>query len=148
MKKQVVAISMVLMLFLGGCSLLEGVNNTVNYVNEATDYIQEVSIFVKEVPALAEQAVSDEQALVELETKLVEMKDDMKAFNELQAPEIASKLHQQIMEHNQQAVEGIDLYLNNIKDGKLDPSVLKNNQVFESLQEITNTLDQIKKLGQ
>lgn len=140
-------VSIISLLLLGGCSLLEDVNNSVNYVNEATDYVGEVNTFVQEVPALAEQAVSDEQARLDLETKLTDMKKDIEDFNELQAPDLANDLHQQIMAHNNTALEGIDLYLNNIKDGKFDAALLENSEFFTAMQEVTDTVDQIKQLG-
>ena len=148
MKRQYLAFSIMVVFLLGGCSLLENVNNTVTYVNEATDYVNEVGTFINEVPPLAEKAISDEQALVELETKLEDMKGEMEAFNELQAPEIATDIHQTIINHNEKAEDGIDVYLNNIEDGKLDSAVFENTEIFQSLQEITNTIDQIKQLGQ
>lgn len=148
MKKWLIAFSAVPFLFLGGCSSLESVNNTLTYVNEATDYVNEASTFANEVPALAEQAVSDQQAAQELETKLQEMKQDIEEFNELQPPDMAADLHQQIVEQNNQIAQGIDLYLNNVEEGKLDPAVLENTEIFQSIQEITSIIDQIKQLGQ
>jgi hypothetical protein len=147
-KKTIIALSIAAVLFLGGCSLLEGVNNTVTYVTKATDYANNVDTFVREVPALAKQAVGNEQTLLELETKLKDMKDEMGTFNELQAPEIATDLHQQVIDHNQKAKEGIDLLLSEIKDGKLDPAALENIEIFQPLQGISDAIKQIKQLGQ
>ena len=148
MKKWLIAVSVVPFLLLGGCSALEGVNNTLTYVNEATDYVNEATAFANEIPALAEQAVSDQQAAQELETKLQEMKQDIEEFNGLQPPDMAADLHQQIVEQNNQVVQGIDLYLNNVEEGKLDPALLENTEIFQSIQEITSIIDQIKELGQ
>lgn len=148
MKKWLMAFSAVPLLLLGGCSSLEGMNNTLTYVNEATDYVNEASTFANEIPALAEQAVNDQQAAQELETKLEVMKQDIEEFNELQPPDMAADLHQQIVEQNNQVVQGIDLYLNNVEEGKLDPALLENTEVFQSIQEITSIIDQIKQLGQ
>ncbi|MDQ0246082.1 TolA-binding protein [Bacillus fengqiuensis] len=148
MKKWLIAVSAVPFLLLGGCSSLEGVNNTLTYVNEATDYVNEASTFANEIPTLAEQAVSDQQAAQELETKLQEMKQDIEEFNGLQPPDMAADLHQQIVEQNNQVVQGIDLYLNNVEEGKLDPALLENTEIFQSIQEITSIIDQIKELGQ
>lgn len=61
LKKGFIVFSLLGLLFLGACFVLEDVNNTVTYVNEATDYVNVVSIFINEAPALAEQAVTDEQ---------------------------------------------------------------------------------------
>ncbi|MFC3885695.1 DUF6376 family protein [Bacillus songklensis] len=148
MKKWLVILSAGAFLLLGGCSSLDDVNSTLTYANEATDYVNEASDFAKEVPSLAEQAVSDQQAAEELEKKLKEMKKDIESFNELQPPDMAAELHQQIIDQNNKVIEGIDLYLDNIKDGKLDPRILENTEIFQSIQEITSIIDQIKKLGQ
>jgi TolA-binding protein len=148
MKKQWIAFLITALLMVGGCSFVEEASTTVTYVNEAVNYVSEVDAFVKEVPPLTKQAVSDKQALIELEAKLTEMKEDIQSFNELQAPEVAADLHQQVVAHNQKAEEGIDLYLNHIEDGKLDPAVLENTEVFQTLQEITSIIEQIKQLGQ
>ncbi|GGI13865.1 DUF6376 family protein [Gottfriedia solisilvae] len=148
MKKWLVIFSTVPFLLLGGCSSLESVNNTVTYVNEATDYVNEAITFGNEVPLIAEQAVSDQQAAKELETKLEEMKKDIKEFNELQSPDMAADLHQQMVEQNNKVLVGIDLYLNNIEDGKLDPAIVENTEMFKSIQEIAGIIEQIKQLGQ
>ncbi|WP_235848424.1 DUF6376 family protein [Litchfieldia alkalitelluris] len=145
---KLILITTAMLFFLGGCSFIEDVNNSVNYVNEATAYVNEVSTFVKEVPPLAEQAISDEQALAELEIKLEDMKSEIVAFNELKAPELATEIHEQIVTHNNQALDGIESYLSNIENGKLDPAILENSDVYQSFREITNTIDEIKQLGQ
>lgn len=148
LKKGFIVFSLLGLLFLGACSVLEDVNNTVTYVNEATDYVNEVSTFINEAPTLAEQAVTDEQARDDLETRLTEIQADMVAFNELQPPEMAADLHQQIVDYNQQAEEGITLYLDNIESGQIDPALFENSEVFQTLQNVTNTIDQIKNLGE
>lgn len=147
MKKISIAFLMASGILLSGCSALEGVNNTLNYATEASEYANEASAFVKEVPDLAKRAVNDEQAARELETKLEEMKTNIEEFNELEAPEIGADLHQQVVNQNNRAIEGIDLYLNNMENGKLDSAVLDNTQAFKSLQEITSLIDQIKQLA-
>ncbi|SFF59104.1 hypothetical protein SAMN05216353_102230 [Halobacillus alkaliphilus] len=148
MKKVYGYFFIVVMLFLSGCSFLEGVNNSLNYVNEATEYANEVSTFTSEVPELAEQAVMDQQAANELETRLEEMKANIEEFNELEAPQAGADLHEQVVERNNQALEGIQMYLDNMENGKLDASVIENTEVFQSLREITEVIDQIKQLGE
>jgi len=146
-KKRFLVFSLIGLVFLGACSVLEDVNNTLTYVNEATDYVNEVSTFVNEAPSLAEQAVTDEQARADLETMLTEMQEDMNSFNELQPPGVAEDLHQQIVDYNQQAEEGVNLYIDNIENGQFDPALLENSELFQTLQNITNTIDQIQQLG-
>lgn len=147
MKKTVIACFISATMILSGCSMLEGVNNTLNYADQATEYANEVSTFVNEVPPLAEQATKDQQAAKELETKLEDMKQDIEEFNELEEPSIGADLHQQVVDQNKQALEGIDAYLNNMENGKLDSSVIENTEIFQSLRDITNTIDQIKQLS-
>lgn len=148
MKKWLVIFSTVPFLLLGGCSALESVNNTVTYVNEATDYVNEAVTFGNEVPSLVEQAVSDQQAAQELETKLEDMKQDIEEFNKLQSPDMAADLHQQMVEQNNKVLEGINLYLNSMENGKLDPAIIENTEMFKSIQEIAGIIEQIKQLGQ
>jgi|SRR5690606_6439961 len=147
-KKRFLVFSLIGMLFLGACSVLDDVNNTLTYVNEATDYVNEVSAFVNEAPDLASQAVTDEQARVELETMLTEMQEDIEIFNDLEAPGIAEDLHQQIVDYNTQAEEGINVVLENVENGQFDPALFENSEIFQTFQNITNTMDQIQQLGE
>ncbi len=148
LKKLLGICTLAILLFLGGCSFLEEVNNTVTYMDEATEYVNEVTVFVDEVPNLAEQAINDEQALADLKMKLEDMKTEIDAFNELQAPEMAADLHQQIMDQNNKAKDGIETLLNTVENGKLNPDMLKNSEMYQTFQEISDTIDQIKQLGQ
>ncbi|WP_338469479.1 DUF6376 family protein [Niallia sp. XMNu-256] len=147
MRKLWIGILITVGLVLGGCSFVEEANNTVSYVNEATSYLNEVNDFVNEVPAIASEAVNDPQTLTELESKLIDMKNEIQSFSEVQAPEITADLHQQILDYSQQAEEGIDLYLTHIEEGKFDPSILEDAELFQTLEEITTIVDEIKQLG-
>jgi hypothetical protein len=148
LKKGFIVLIASLLILLSGCSLLNDAKNTITYVNDATDYLAKATTFANEAPSLAQQAVQDEQAAKELETMLQEMKQEIESFNELQAPEMAADLHQQIVNQNGIITEGIDLYLTNMENGKLDPAVLENTQIFQTVQEISSIIDQIKNLGQ
>ena len=147
-KKLLVLSALIMALFLSGCSLLNDAKDTLTYVNDAKDYIDKASAFANDAPSIAKQAVGDKQATAELKTMLQGMKQEINAFNKLQAPDIAADLHRQIVDQNNKLVAGIDLYLKNIKNGLLDPSVLENTEIFQSVKEITSILDQIKQLGQ
>jgi hypothetical protein len=146
MKKTAIAFFLLVVSFLSGCSALEGVNDTLTYATEATEFANEATTFAKETPALAKQAVNDKEAAKELEASLQVMKTNIEEFNELEPPEMADNLHQQVVNQNENAIKGIDLYLENIKDGTLDPSVLENNEAVQSLGEIKNIIDQIREL--
>lgn len=137
----------VVFLLLSGCSFLNDAKNTITYVDQATDYINTATNFANEAPPLAQQAVNDPQAAEELEKLLLDMKQEIEEFNALQVPEIAADLHQQIVDKNNVVLSGIELYLDNIVDGKLNPAVLENNELFQTIQEFSSLIDQIKTLG-
>jgi hypothetical protein len=148
MKKWLLVVSTSILFLLGGCSLLNDAKDTLTYINEATDYLSKATAFANEAPSLAQQAISDTQAAKELETMLQDMKQEIETFNGLEAPELATDLHQQLVNQNNVIAQGIDVYLSNFKDGKLDPAVLENTEIFQTVQELSNIIDQIKQLGQ
>jgi hypothetical protein len=128
--------------------MLNDAKDTLTYVNDAKNYLDKATAFANEAPSVAQLAASDKQAATDLQTMLQDMKKEINAFNKLQAPDVAVDLHQQIVDQNNKLAAGIDVYLKNMKNGLLDPSVLKNTELFQDVQEITNILDQIKQLGQ
>ncbi|GAA0328175.1 DUF6376 family protein [Bacillus carboniphilus] len=137
-----------LLFLLSGCSLIEGVNNTLEYVNEATDYINEASQFAGEVPALAEQAVSDPAAREQLVQQLEEMKEEIGEFNQLEPPGIAKDIHQKIEEYNTTIQTTIDQSLEKINEGqyKLE-ELLSNSPLIQTIENLQNTLNQLEQLG-
>jgi hypothetical protein len=146
MKSWLVIFSSCVVLFLGGCSFLNDAKDTLTYVNEVTDYLTVATDFANQAPALAQQAISDIQAAEDFEGMLQEMQQNLEGFNDLQAPEVVADLHQQIVEKNNIIADEIETYLNDIKDGLLDPSILENTELFQSAQEITSIIDQIQQL--
>jgi uncharacterized coiled-coil DUF342 family protein len=147
LKKTAIAFLMFVTVYLSGCAVLDGVNNTLNYADKATEYANEVSTFVNEVPQLAQQATTDEQAAEDLKIRLEGMKQEIEEFNELEEPSIGADLHQQVVDQNKQVLKGIDAYLDNMENGKLDPSVIENTEVFKTLSDIANIIDQIQQIG-
>lgn len=147
MKRILIVLSASMLFFLGGCSFLSDAQDTISYINEATDYLTAATDFAADAPALAQQAVSDIQAAEDLQNMLQQMQDTAQAFSELQAPDIAAELHQQIIEQNSVITAEIETYLNNFKDGLLDPAILENTELFQSVQDITSIIDQIQQLS-
>ncbi|MCF6410354.1 DUF6376 family protein [Pseudalkalibacillus salsuginis] len=132
---------------LSGCSLLQGVNNTVEYVNGATDYINTASTFADEVPALAEQAVSDKNARAELEERLNQMKSDIAAFNELDPPGVGEGVHKKIVGYNDTLEQGIDGYLSKVENGEVDPKLLEDYKILKTINQLTSIKEQLEQLG-
>ena len=137
----------VMLLFLSGCSLLEGVNNSLEYVNEATDYVNEASQFANEVPALAEQVASDPNALAQLEEQLQMMQEEIQEFNSLEPPGIAEDIHQTIEGYNETIQAAIDSSLEKIEQGQLQLNELLDSELLQTFQNLQNTLNQLEQLG-
>ena len=147
MKKLLIVLSASMLFLLGGCSFVIVAQDTISYINEATDYLSAATDFASDAPALAQQAVGDLQAAEDLQTMLQQMQETVQAFSEIQAPDIAAELHQQIIEQNSVIVSEIETFMNNFQDGLLDPAILENTGLFQTVQDITSIIDQIQQLG-
>ncbi len=147
MKKLLMVLTASMIMLLGGCSLLNDAQDSLTYINEATDYLSAATDFANNAPALAQQAIGDIQAAEDLQALLQDMQQQAEAFTALQAPDLAADLHQQIVEQNSVIVSEIETYLNSFKDGLLDPAILENTELFQSVQEITSIIDQIQQLS-
>ncbi|AQQ54048.1 DUF6376 family protein [Planococcus lenghuensis] len=148
MKKTMAAAFLTAAIGLSGCSLLEDVSSTVTYVSEATEYANEAQDFANEVPALAERAVTDPQAAADLKVQLEDMRQNIEEFNALEEPAVGGQLHEQAINLNERALEGIDLYLTNIEDGTLAPEVIENTEIFRTLSEVGRIVNQIQALSE
>jgi peptidoglycan hydrolase CwlO-like protein len=147
MKKMMTVFGMIGLVFLSGCSLLGEVNNSLEYANTTTDYLNTAKNFANEVPQLANDAVTDEAARQQLEEEIIAMKEEIKKFNEAEVPSIAEDIHNQIVSSNAKLEEGLDMYLTNIENGKLDPDLLENSEIISTVNELSSLMDQIKELG-
>ncbi len=141
-------ISTVVLFMVGGCSFLEDTSSTLTYANDAKDYVSEAQKFAEEIPPLAEKAINDDEAMKKLEQKLQEMKGKAEEFNKTKAPDIASDVHDQLVQQNEKIISGIETYEANIKNGSLNPEVLKNSELFQSIQDVSSIMNQIKELTQ
>lgn len=148
MRKLATAACLTAIVGLSGCSLLEDVSTTITYVSEATEYANEAQDFANNIPALAEQAVTDPQAAADLEVQLEDMRQDIEEFNALEEPAVGGQLHEQAVKLNNRALEGIDLYLMNIEDGTLAPEVIENTEIFRTLSEVGQIVNQIQALSE
>jgi hypothetical protein len=148
MKSLLVAILLAVPMLLGGCSLLEEVNRSLDYADEATNYVQQLGTYGQDARNLAEQAVSDLNARTDLEQKLTAMKEEAAQFTQVQAPEYAQELHAKIVDYNNRLSEGIDTVLADIKNGIYNNQTLQKAGVIDVLNQINETLTQIKELQQ
>lgn len=133
---------------LPGCSLFDGVNNSLNYVDQTTTYINDVNRFANEIPALAEQAVTNTQARTTLKQEFENMKEKVAAFDGIHAPAFAKEIHEQLVSYNETLMKEINDYLEKINNGAIDWNSIANSQMVETIKKITGILDQVKNLGQ
>jgi hypothetical protein len=147
MKKWFTLVSACLVFILSGCSFLNSAQETLDYTKEATAYLEEASQFANEAPQLIEQAINNNDAAAELLSTLQQMKTDIEAFNNLNPPEVIVDLHTQIMEQNDIIMDQINIYLDGLTNGVLDPALLEANELLQPIQELTSMIDQIQKLG-
>ena len=82
----------------------------------------------------------------QLEDELTAMKAEIQEFNQTEAPAIAEDIHNQIVNTNGKLEDGIDMYLDNIENGKLDPAILNDSEIITTINEISNLMNQIEKL--
>ncbi|MBB3112799.1 hypothetical protein FHS18_004901 [Paenibacillus phyllosphaerae] len=135
-------------LFTAGCSLWNTIDSSLDYVNEATSYVNDATAFAQGLPDLAQQAVLDPAARDQLEQSFVTMKDNITAFNGLTAPEFASEIHQKLLSYNETLLAEINTYLEQLKTNVIDLEALQQSPMMQTLSNITDTLGQLKELGQ
>ncbi|ASS95216.1 DUF6376 family protein [Peribacillus simplex] len=145
--KKIMTIAVLSILTLSGCSLLGEVNSSLEYADNATEYVNTVKDFSNEVPALSQDAVTNADARANLEKELELMKTEIEEFNATEPPQIAEGIHEKIVSSNQQLSEGIELYLNNIENGQIDPNALEDSEIMKSIDNITGLAKQIEDLG-
>jgi hypothetical protein len=128
---------------LGGCSTI---NDSLAYVNSATGYVTKVSEFVNEAPSIAKQAVNNEQARETLETKLQGLREEIQAFNKLSPPEMASRVHEEIVKQNDKLQKEIDTYSQKLKEGTVQVEAFQSSELFQTLKEVSGLLNKIQAL--
>ena len=146
MKKFIMVFGLIGLLFLNGCSLIGEVNDTVEYVDVTTEYINSTKTFATEVSTLAKEAVADETARQNLEVELEKMKEQIHSFNQVEPPTVAEDIHNQIVSSNAKLEAGIDVYLDNIENGSIDPTTLENSEILTTVNEISNLMENINQV--
>jgi len=145
MRKLKVLLVVAVFLFLSGCSFLGEVNESLDYVNEATTHINTLNSFAEDAPQLVQEAMSDSAAKEELETQLVSLKQDIEEFINLNGvPSIAEDIHQKLVDKNELLLTEINKVL---EDGQVAVEKLENSQLFNTVNEVTDLMNQIENLG-
>lgn len=141
--KQWLGITLVL-LFLSGCSLVEEVNNSLDYTEQATTFVNEATQFAGTIPDLAQEAANNLDAKEKLTEQLESMKTQIAEFNGLEAPAFAQNIHETLVGYNETLSGQIDEYRTQVENGITD---FKNTEMAQTLSNIQETMDQIKNLA-
>lgn len=143
MKKLTVFFAIVALLFSSACSILEEVNQSVDYVNETKSYLNSVSDFAEGAPELIETAATDEAAREELQAQLTTLRDQIEEFNSLEAPTVAEDLHQDIVAKNEAVLEKIDQVQ---QDGEVVIEELQNSEIIQTMQDLSSLMNAVENL--
>lgn len=142
MIKRLLLISLVLGI-LSGCSLVDDVNNSLDYTKEATTFINDVSQFAESIPELAQQAATQTDAKETLTKELESMKARISEFNGIEAPAIANNVHEQLVALNETLLTDINGYMDQVQDGVTD---FQNSGMSQNINNIKETMDMLQSL--
>ncbi|WP_417897508.1 DUF6376 family protein [Bacillus haimaensis] len=144
MKKLLVIVAIISSVLLSGCSLLEEVNNSLEYANKATEHINTWQDFGQEAPQMIQEAATNPETKQELEAELNALLEEIDEFNKTEPPAIAADLHQQIVEKN----EALEEIINNaMVNGELALEELQNSELITTINEITKLMNLVEDLG-
>lgn len=142
MIKRLLLISLVLGV-LSGCSLVDSVNNSLDYTKEATTFINETSQFAESIPELAQQAATNTDAKETLTKELEAMKTRISEFNGIEAPAFAQDIHEQLVGLNDTLLTDINGYMDQIQNGVTD---FQNSNIVQTITKINETMDMLQNL--
>jgi hypothetical protein len=144
MRKSLIVLAIIFTVFLSGCSLIEGVNNSLDYVNEATEHINTWNDFGQEAPQLIQEAMTNSDAKAELEERVSTLLADIEVFNQLEPPAIAEDIHLKIVEKNEALKAVMESAM---VDGELVLEKLENSELFTLVEEVTALMNLLENLG-
>lgn len=125
---------------LSGCGFLKETQNTINYATEATEYLNEMNTHAEDVQTLLEDNVN----AAELETTLSELERTVEEFNSIEVPTIAEGIHNDISANNEKLLDIINSVQEN---GEIAIEELQNSEIYQTIESITNFMDQVEQLG-
>lgn len=130
---------------LSGCSLLNDINQSLDYADQTTAYINDVSEFADRVRADAEQAVTNSEAAQNLREEVEAMKEKIVDFNAVEPPQVAVDFHEQLVANNEQLLADINGYLEQIANQ--DYAAVFDSELFRTIENIVSIQQQLEQLG-
>ncbi|QHE51573.1 DUF6376 family protein [Pontibacillus sp. HMF3514] len=136
--------SVALTLVLTGCSLGE-VNDSIDYVIDAKNHINQLKEYAEGAPDRYKEATKDPAAKEKLANELKSLKDDINAFNNIDAPTIAEDLHQNIVSKNEQILAEINGLFDN---GQLTLDKVQDSQLIQTIRNTSEFMNKLENLNQ
>ncbi|MBM7661786.1 hypothetical protein JOC85_002589 [Bacillus mesophilus] len=144
MRKSLISLAILAAVLLSGCSVVEDLNNSLEYTNQAMEHVDTWNSFGQEAPQLIQNAATNPEAKAELEAKLTNLIAEIDEFNQLEPPGIAEGIHQQIVEKNE-ALKGV--IENAMVNGEVALEKLENSELLKLINEVTELRNMIEGLG-
>ncbi|RED59370.1 DUF6376 family protein [Cohnella lupini] len=141
------ALLLVAVTIVTGCSVVEQIDRTVNYTSEAATYVDRTAEFARKLPDMAQQTANDLEVKEKLVAEMEAMKQRVADFNGLEAPDIAADVHAKLQSYNATLRQEIDQVLNSLLDNIPAVQAIKDSQIIQTLTDITSLTGQIDKLG-
>ncbi|WP_042149490.1 DUF6376 family protein, partial [Paucisalibacillus sp. EB02] len=141
MKRIIFLLLLTTVVFISGCGILEETQNSLNYATETTEYLNEMSTYGEEVQTLLNEGNVN---IAEVETTLTELEETVEEFNKIEVPAIAEGIHTDILANNEKLLDVINQIQEN---GEIAIDELKNSEIFQTIDSITNFMNQIEQLG-
>ncbi|KGX85640.1 DUF6376 family protein [Pontibacillus marinus] len=134
----------VLALVLTGCSLGE-MNDSIDYGNDAKEHINQLKEYAEGAQERYKEASKDPEAKEKLANELKSLKDDINAFNNIDAPSIAEDLHKNIVSKNEQIIAEIDAVF---EDGQLALEKVQDSKLIQTIRNTSEIINQLENLNQ
>ncbi|KMJ58010.1 hypothetical protein AB685_14410 [Bacillus sp. LL01] len=144
MRKIILVTALLSSILLGGCSILEEVNSSLEYANKATEHINTWQDFGQEAPQMIQAAAKDANAKEELEAELNSLLNEIDEFNNTEAPAVAEGIHKQIVEKNE-ALKGV--IESSMVNGEVALDKLQESELFTLINEVTTMMNLLEDLG-
>mgnify|MGYP006875675282 CR=1 FL=1 len=139
-------IMVISLVFIAGCGIIDEVNQTVDYGKETKDYVGTMVGYQDDVSTYMNKDQLTEQDLQDIKGLIDEIEAEVKAFNEIEPPSVASGIHGEIESHNDQILEAIDEANRQMDQGEFNPEAFENLEIAKSLSELKSYKDQIDEI--
>lgn len=143
---KVILIYVCIAALVSGCSVLDEINNSLNYVDTTTTYISDAAVFADKIQTMGMQVTTDLETVKSLKTELGSMKEKIINFNGIEAPALAKEIHNQLVNYNEILLNEINGYLDKL-NSNINVEAIKDTQIFQTVEKIIQIQQQIEKIS-